>query len=48
MERESRRRRKLIQLWDSEKEEHAVEFSNGRATAVVCPKLGRREISEVT
>ena len=41
----SRRSRKPIQLWDSEAEEHAIEFRNGRAVAVICPKLGRREIT---
>ena len=45
MERDSDRRRKVIHLLDSEKEEHAIEFSNGRATAVICPKLGRRGIT---
>lgn len=46
MEEASRRRRhKPIQLLDSEREEHAIEFVDGRADAVICPKLGRREIT---
>lgn len=45
MEAGSSRGRKLTQIWDSEKDEHAVEFRNGRATAVICPTLGRREIT---
>ena len=45
MEADSRRRRKPMLLLDSEPEEHAVEFEKGRATAVICPKLGRCEIT---
>lgn len=45
MEEGSRKRRKVIHLLDSEAEEHAIEFSNGRATTVICPKLGRQEIT---
>lgn len=45
MEDNSARRGKVMQLLDSEKQEHAIEFRNGRATAVICPKLGRREIT---
>jgi hypothetical protein len=45
MEAGSRRGRKLIHLWDSEAEEHAIEFRNGRAVAVICPRLGRLEIT---
>ena len=41
----SRRGRKLIHLWDSETDEHAIEFRNGRVVAVICPRLGRREIT---
>jgi len=41
----SSRRRKPMRLLDSEKEEHAVEFKNGRATAVICPTLGYRQIT---
>ena len=41
METASRRRHKPMLLLDSEAEEHAVEFEEGRATAVICPKLGR-------
>ena len=45
MEADSLRDRKVIHLLDSEAEEHAVEFEIGRATAVICPKLGRCEIT---
>ena len=45
MEAASHRRRKPMRLLDSEAEEHAIEFEHGRATAVICPKLGRREIT---
>ena len=45
MERSSARRGKVMHLLDSANEEHAIEFSKGRATAVMCPKLGRREIT---
>jgi hypothetical protein len=44
MEANSRRCRKTIELWDSEREDHAVEFVGGRAVAMICPKLGRREL----
>jgi hypothetical protein len=44
MEAGSRRGRKVIHLLDSEADEHAIEFRNGRAMAVICPKLGRRKI----
>jgi len=44
MEATSRRGRRVARLLDSEADRHAVEFSNGRAMAVICPKLGRREI----
>jgi hypothetical protein len=44
MEADSRRRRKRMLLLDSEAEEHAIEFEGGVATAVVCPKQGRRKI----
>jgi len=40
----SSRRRKPMRLLDSEKEEHAIEFKNGRA-AVICPTLGYRPIT---
>ena len=45
MQAASRRRRKPLQLLDSAREEHAIEFSNGQATAVICPKSGRHEIT---
>ncbi len=45
MEADSRRTRKPVRLLDADSDEHAIEFRNGRATAVICPKLGRREIT---
>src|SRR5947207_15783964 len=45
MEADSSRRRKPIQLLDSERDEHAIEFENGAATVVICPKLGRVRIT---
>jgi len=45
MEADTRRRPKPIRLLDSEPEEHAIEFEKGQATAVICPKLGRRRIT---
>jgi hypothetical protein len=37
-------RRKIQYLADSEPDEHRIEFKNGRASAVICPRLGRCEI----
>jgi len=45
MEEDSRRRQKRMLLLDSELEEHAIEFEEGQATTVICPKLGRRQIT---
>ena len=45
MEASSRRSHKAIRLLDCEKEEHAIEFEKGRATAVICPWLGRCQIT---
>ena len=45
LEEKSRRRGKIQHLLDSEKDEHSVEFRGGRAVAVICPKLGRRDIT---
>jgi hypothetical protein len=45
MEADSRRRHKPMLLLDSEAEEHAIEFEEGRATAIICPKLGRCHIT---
>ncbi|HMD97539.1 MAG TPA: hypothetical protein VKM93_09460 [Terriglobia bacterium] len=45
MEANSRRRHKPMLLLDSEAEEHAIEFEEGEATTVICPKLGRRKIT---
>ncbi len=45
MEADSLRRRKRMCLLDSERNEHSIEFENGEATAVICPKLGRRKIT---
>jgi len=47
MEANSRRRHKPMLLLDSEVEEHAIEFEEGKATAVICPKLGRCPITRV-
>jgi hypothetical protein len=47
MKQDSLRRRKPGQLLDSAREEHAIEFEKGRATAVICPKLGRCAITSV-
>jgi hypothetical protein len=38
-------RKKKQHLMDSEKEEHAIEFSGGQAVAVICPRLGRKKIT---
>lgn len=38
--------RKRQYLADSEPDEHGIEFSRGRAVAVICPHLGRREIED--
>ena len=32
-------------LDDSTKEEHTIEFSGGKAEAVLCPRLGRKKIT---
>jgi len=45
MEAASARRRKTMLLGDSEPEEHNIEFVNGKATAVICPRLGLCEIT---
>ena len=45
MEAESCRRHKRMHLLDSEAEEHAIEFEEGVATAVICPKQGRRKLT---
>jgi hypothetical protein len=45
MEADSRRRHKRMHLLDSEADEHAIEFEEGVATAVICPKQGRRKIT---
>ena len=44
VEADSHRGPKVVRLLDSESDEHAIEFRKGRATAVICPKLGRCEI----
>ncbi len=44
MEEESRRARRPIRIIDSEDDKHAIEFFQGEATAVICPRLGRCEI----
>jgi hypothetical protein len=40
----SLRRRKNIELLDSEAEEHAIEFAEGHPVAITCPRLGCRQI----
>jgi hypothetical protein len=45
MEADSRRRHKRMHLLDSDVEEHAIEFKDGVATAIICPKQGRRKIT---
>ena len=45
MEADSRRRHKRMHLLDSDAEEHAIQFKDGVATAVICPKQGRRKIT---
>ena len=40
----TRRARKPQILIDSEPDEHRIEFHRGKATAVICPRLGRCEI----
>ena len=44
MEKGSLKRRKPMLLMDSAEVDHGIEFENGRATAVICPKLGRCEL----
>jgi hypothetical protein len=38
-------RRKPSRIRDSEKDSHAVEFNKDGAIAVICPRLGRCEIT---
>jgi hypothetical protein len=38
-------RRKPARIRDSEPDSHVVEFVGGRAVAVICPRLGRCEIT---
>ena len=45
MEEDSRRRKRAIRIVDSEDDEHAVEFCKGHATAVLCPRNVRCEIT---
>src|SRR5439155_12941920 len=45
MELNSRRRKRPMLLLDSEVVEHAVEFSNGQAIAIICPQLGHDPIT---
>lgn len=45
MEALSQRKRKPQRLLDSELVEHAIEFTAGKATAVICPERGRCEIT---
>jgi hypothetical protein len=45
MEAGSRRSRKPQVIVDSDDDKHRVEFIAGQATAVICPELGRCEIT---
>jgi hypothetical protein len=45
MEAESKRRQKPQVIVDSDDDKHRVEFRAGKAAAVVCPDLGRCEIT---
>ena len=45
MKEDSRNRRKAIQILDSDANEHAIEFKDGKAVAVICPKLGKCPIT---
>ena len=47
MRTESERRARPIHLADSEEDEHEIEFHRGTAVAVICPKLGRCEITDL-
>ncbi len=46
MKEDSRNRRKAIQILDSDANEHAIEFKDGKAVAVICPKLGKCPITD--
>ena len=46
MKKDSRNRRKAIRILDSEANEHAIEFKDGKAVAVICPKLGKCPITD--
>ena len=46
MKADKTNRRKAIQLLDGEEDEHAIEFKDGRAVAIICPKLGKCPITE--
>ncbi len=45
MEAESKRRQKPQGIVDSDDGKHRVEFRAGKAAAVICPDLGRCEIT---
>ena len=45
MKAASLRRRKPMELWDSEPEDHGIVFELGEPTAVICPKLGKLQIT---
>ena len=38
-------RREPARIRDSERDSHVIEFVGGRAVAVICPRLGRCEIT---
>jgi hypothetical protein len=43
-EMQSASRRKPARIRDAENDPHSVEFINGKAAAVICPRLGRCKI----
>ena len=45
MKADSKKRRKPMQLIDSEYDKHFIEFAKGEATAIICPIKGRCKIT---
>lgn len=39
-------RQRKQHLADSAEDEHTIEFAGGKAVAVLCPRLGRRKLSD--
>jgi hypothetical protein len=46
MEKESKKKRTTMHLADSEDDEHVIEFKQGKAVTVICPKLGKCKITK--